>query len=582
VSQKNNILCLFYPTYLNKIFLILKYYIFPYFVFFLITFFLFRDNITLGMQFDEVIRINNLIPLINPDAEPYNQSIFNISLLGFTIPLMYKFYLSTALLIPYIPLFIFHDNLLFGLRFLYGFYFFLSISILFFILSKKLSYPVSFLTSLLVITSPVFYPEVFTGRAHSIQIIFLTLAVYFLYVFFEENRKSGYLFLGTFLFFIGANIEAFLLWVIAAVFFSSIIIFPQYWKIILESPKYCMILLLAFILGWLNFFIYNILSPFSTIKPLYLKIFDPVAYNQMPVDYVQTAPLLTDVSDKITIIFPSFFNRYGFVYCLIIIALIALYFLSAFQLVKSKQISEFKAYFFPFFCFCLVFIFILISPKTTRAGHYVYIIPLFEISIVTFFLLGEKIFNKKVFSRLLIISLICLVLMNSFVSSKEIISIKESKGVDHFSPAIFKLNEYFHNESLQSDHIVFLEWGMYTQLYFLNKGEFDVNSLVFQLYDTKSYDERKATLKKYFSKPYTPGDSDTLYFPLYHEGFDTRNDAILADFKQFVYENNGTLNKISTFYETNGDEAMSMYELEHASQFFDYVKKSNNKTMMIA
>ena len=151
---------------------------------------------------------------------------------------------------------------------------------------------------------------------------------------------------------------------------------------------------------------------------------------------------------------------------------------------------------------------------------------------------------------------------------------KETRGKNHFSPAIFELHDYIRTESLQSEDIIFLEWGMYTQLYFLNQGEFKINSLVFQLYDTRNYDERKAELIKLFTRQKNPLRSDKLYFPVYHDSFDKRNDAILNDFHRFIGENNGTLNKIMTFYETNGDEIIMVYELDNAPQFIETVKKN--------
>jgi hypothetical protein len=205
----------------------------------------------------------------------------------------------------------------------------------------------------------------------------------------------------------------------------------------------------------------------------------------------------------------------------------------------------------------------------------VFLIPFFEISIVSFFALSEKIFQKKYFSKILIIVLICLILINSSVTGREIAKEKETKGTYNFSPAIFELNDYIHDESIQSRDIVFLEWGMYAQLYFLNKGEFKINSLVFQLYDTKSYRERRSIFKNYFVNQRDILRSDTLYFPVYSEGVNSRNDAILTDFKRFVVENNGTVTRIKTFYETNGDKVIYVYRLDNATRFFDTVEQAS-------
>ena len=82
------------------------------------------------MQFDEVIRINNLLPFFYPNTQIYDQNIFSIHLFGYHIPLIYKFYLSSAMLFPYIPLALFKNDLLFGLRFFIWFLFlFIDISV---------------------------------------------------------------------------------------------------------------------------------------------------------------------------------------------------------------------------------------------------------------------------------------------------------------------------------------------------------------------------------------------------------------------------------------------------------------------
>ena len=577
--------------FINKTSQILKFYVIPYLVFFLVISFLFKDNISLGMQFDEVFRINNLIPLFYPAAEPYNQSIFSISFFGFTVPLMYKAYVSTAILIPYLPLLFFKNDLLFGLRFLYGFYFFLSISVFFFIMSKKFDYTISFLTSLLVITSPLFYPEALFGFAHCFHLIFLSLSIYFFYVFFKEKSENIYLFSGTFLLFFCANIEQYFLWVIAAIIISSILVFPHYWKIVLSSSKYFVIMVLACMLGGINFFIYNITFPFATIEPMYLKLFDPLTYNQQPVNFVQTPPLSEDIINKISIVFPSFFEGYGIVYQLIILILVALYIFMIFKIIKTHDFSKYGHYFFPFFCFCIIFLLILISPNTTRAGHYVFLILFFELSIVSFFYVSAKIFNKPYIFKLLIITLICLVALNFIVSEDEIHLIKESKGTNHYSPAIFEVNDFINNESLPYQNIIFLEWGMDPQLYFLNQGKIKVNSLVFELYDTKSYTERESVFKKIFMKRENFNGPYKLYFPLYTEGYITRDDAILSDlyycdayikrddtilsdFNRFVIQNHGTLKKVKTFYESDGSEVIILYELDNATQFQKTIKNN--------
>ena len=557
--------------FLKRIYRILVYSIGPYLVFLLIIAILFRDNITLGMEYDEVLRINNIIPMLNPHAEPYNQSIFTLSLFGLSVPLMYKFYLSSALLIPYLPLILFKNNLLFGLRFLYAFYFFVSISVFYFILTKKFSPTVSFLTSVLVITSPLFYPEALIGFAHCTHLIFLSLAVYCFYLFFERNQQSIYLFFGTFLLFFEANIEAYFLWVITALIITSIIIFPHYWKIVTSSIRYLLTIVCAILLGWINFVIYNIVYPFATIRPMVLKIVDPAQYNLQPVDFTPAAPLPEDIFFKLSQLFPDLYRGYGGIYLILIAALIILNIFLIFKTVKMQEFPRYGKYFFSFICFCLIFTLILISPNTTRAGHYVYLIPFLELSIVFAFLFSEQVFRNKYIPKLLVITLISMILLNCFVSGMELARYDRIKGKEYFSPAIFDLNTYINKESLPPEDIIFFEWGMSSQLYFLHDGEFKINRVDLQ-FEPTNYEERKAKLAGFFALQPNPVRSDTLYFPLYTGEFDSRNTATRTDFLRFVQEQNGTITKVQAFNESYGPEVIGMYALENSSQFLKNIR----------
>ncbi len=111
--------------------------VFFFLVFFLLVLivFLFRDSYYDGMNFDEVFRVNDLIPFVNKEAKYYNHSIFDLKIFGLKVPLVYKVYGSYFGLVFSFPIFLFRDYR-FGLRFFHLFYFAFSILFSLFVLLK--------------------------------------------------------------------------------------------------------------------------------------------------------------------------------------------------------------------------------------------------------------------------------------------------------------------------------------------------------------------------------------------------------------------------------------------------------------
>jgi len=543
-------------------------YAFAIFLILSITLLLFRGSFDQGMQFDEVFRLNNLLPLINSNAEPYDQSIFSIKIFGYSIPLMYKFYVSSAVLIKWLPLMIFNDYL-FGIRFLYITYFFISITTFFLILSRY-NYYYALITSALVATSPIFFPEVRIGFASSIHIFFLTLSLFLFYNFFNEKKRTIYLFLAIFILFFAANVEFYFIWVIASIILSSIFLFPDYWRIILTSYKYMVVAILGAFLGLFNFIVYNLLTGFSTFKPLFLKIFFPSEYNLNPIDYKLTPPLFEEVLLKLDSV-SSFFDGYGMLYLLVLAMISLLYLFITWKIIRMNKFHKYRTYILSFVCFLLIFFFILITPNTTRAGHYVYLVPFIELSVLSLIVLLSKIYNQKRIQIVAAFFLVILLTLNIFVSNSEIARVNITKGTGHFSPAIFDLNHYLNENDIESDDIVFLEWCMHSQLYFLNKGEFKINSLVFQLLG-KNKEERYIAFKSFFLSPHIQNRSTSLYFPVYakHMGLTTK--GIYEDFSNFIISYRGRLERIHTFYETNGDEIIQLYELKNTRELINNIR----------
>lgn len=546
------------------------------FMIFLILFslFLFRGHYNHGIEFDEVYRTNNIIPLINDNAEPYNQSILNIKLFGSNIPLMYKEYISTIFAIEYLPLKFFKDYA-FGLRLLYLIYFIVFVLGFFIIVSRYTKTDYAYALTLMAITSPFLYPDVTFGFVSIEHFLFIALSLYLFCNYFINKKNILYLFFASFIFSFSANLVFYNMWIIVALVLCSLIFFPRHWIYFLSSFKRITVVCAGFFLGLFNYFVYNISNGFPTIKPLFLKIFVPQEYNKNPIDFKPTQPLLEDITYKFSTIIKSFLGEYYFIYIILFLIILLIYIILLFKIIKIKRFQELKIYYFPLFVFILAFIFIIISPNTTRREHYARLVPLFEISFLMPLLLIEKIHTINRPIKILIIMLpISLITLNCYVSNMAISLYNKTHGEGLFSPAIFDLNEYIKKQHIPSENIVHLEWGMYAQLYFLQKGEYKINELVFPLLGAENEKARLDTLYNYFTSNKIK-NIDKLYFPIYNNHFKD----ISMSFLNFTKSYDGELSIEKVFYEKNGDEVFCIYRLDNVPAFIDRIKNRQMTTM---
>jgi hypothetical protein len=546
-------------------------YIFTILFFYLLSIILFWNNFFHGIQFDEVYRVNNLIPFFNPYSEPYTQAIFSINIFGTFIPIAYKSYISSATLLPHVPLF-FWDDYLMGIRDLYVLYFFLSIIVFFIILSRFVNFKFSFLTSLLLATSPILFPEIRFGFAYSLHIVILSIAFYFLYLF-KLKKKPIYLFMGIFLLFAGANIYFYFLWVIASLLITSIIFYKDFWKEILFSPKNVFVIVSALTLGFINFILYNLYSDFASFKPLISRIFFPSEYELNPIDYKFSPPLIEDIIRKFDAIM-NFFGDFGYIYLAIGTITLLLFGLVTIKLIKQNRLYDYKNYYFCLVNSILILAFILITPNTTRAGHYCFLIPFIQLTILSLVLLSTKIYKLKNIHVFGVAIFIILISLNGFITGGEITQSCEDRGKGYFSPAIFDLDEYIDKHQIDSKNILFVQWGMYSQLYFLNKGEFTIKSLVFQFLGAEDSQERVVLLEKFLISNYIENEQEELYFPIY-KGLDTKSKQIYEDTLSSLSLHGGKIDLIATFNETNGEPLIYLFKLSNTGAVVKNIQKSS-------
>ncbi|HTY13291.1 MAG TPA: hypothetical protein VMD02_03780 [Candidatus Omnitrophota bacterium] len=528
----------------------------------------FRGAMGRGMCYDEVNRVNNIIPLLNHHAQPYDQSIFSLRFHRFKVPLMYKQYISTVFVLKFLPIGLFHDYRT-GIRVLYFIYFVL-FALGTYAIAARYHRGYAALFTMLAITSPFLYPDV-TMNFATIDLIFLfTLAGHLLYTYFKSGDDLWYLFLAALAGAFACNLYFYNSWVIAAFLIASPFFFPEQWKTVLSSPRRIGVACAGIFIGLFNFIAYNLARGFPTVRPLFERIFNPRAYNTHPIDYKVSRPFLEDIVWKAHLI-KHYLGGHLFIYLILLAALAALYFLIVRLIVRSGRWAELRGYLIPPAALLITLAFILISPNTTRREHYYRLEPFLALAFVMPLPLAKKLFPDRSFiiKAALILPLLLLAL-NGWTSNDQISHYEQVDKNIYFSPAIYALNDYIDQRGIDSSDIVHTQWGMFTQLYFLNRGEYRIvgDRLTYQLLGAKNDAERFGALRDFFASDRAP-TGEALYFPVYAK---TPKDD---PFFKFIGAYGGKLSVAERFRNKNGTaDVILLYRLDRAPEFIARVKRS--------
>ena len=527
-----------------------------------VTSFLFRGWLQQGMQMDEVNRVINVIPLLNERADPIHQSTFTLNFFGVAIPLMYKEYISTACTLRFLPLAFFNDYL-FGLRALYWIYFVASAIILFLVLRSKQPYMATF-APLLMVTAPLYYPEIRIGFADSLHVLFLALGCHLLSRFVSNPDSRSSLFWGAFLLFFAANQMLYFSWVIVGMTLATLLLYPDLWFQYASSLRNWIVFIFAASLGMTNFLVYNVMSGFPTVSIFFKRIFLPEEYNKRPLDYAKTKPFLEDIGEKVSQV-PNFLGPHWKFFVAVTLLSFLVVLCCSLKWTREGRLRENRIYLLPFLGFSLILVLILISPKTTRAGHYVYVVPFLQIAVLTSVLLVGNLFKSRHQSRLFVVGVPILLVGANFVASNQIVTeINRTGGTGLYSPAVFEFTDYLTEQKIDARNVVFLTWGLHTQPYFLNKGDFRINQLVFRLIDESTKEEKRLVLKYFFSSSKAqPEQGNRLYFPLYAQRRGDINEALI----DLVESYGGTLKPERVFKERTGEDVIVLYRLDDVRNF---------------
>lgn len=478
-------------------------------LFAVITILLVVKEFNYGPYFDDVYRINNFMPLLNQNADTYeDQTISSITIGGRVIPLMYKLYISSVSILPFLPIGLF-ENPFMGLQVVKGLYFFAAMLIIFWLMAK---YNLKFaaILSLMVVTSPLFFVKLIAP----FHLILIPIAAWLLYLHFAKNKSNWYFFGGMFLLALCLNLKFYSAWVLASLFLSSIMFFPKQWKESIGSFKKILLTFFAVGIGAFNYIFYNIKENFPSLQPLFDKLFN--IENYQPIDLRVPKPFWVEIREQFDLI-AGFLNLKGTNTTILFIAInlfiLLLLVLSICKILQQKKFKEYKYYFFPLVNFFLILTFILITPNSTRAYHFTFLMPFYGLSIIFSVVLFYRNYKNLHLGRKFVYLVPSMfIALNIANSSALVLNIPPP---DRFhTKAIYELNDYLKENHIDSANVLHTEWGLYSQLYFLNKGEYQINSIVFDIIGKKSYQDKYEALKNALIN-ISNQRNQPLYLPVY-------------------------------------------------------------------
>lgn len=512
-----------------------------------------RGSLTAGVQFDEVFRFNNLIPLFEPGAEPYNQSICTLRVAGLKIPLVYKNYVSTLSVLPYAPAGFF-DDYVYGRRVTGMALNMLAVCLLCLSLAWRLRLPAAtslilvVLTGLLVVSNPLVYSGgIVDPLWHLAPVAVVILAL----PRSVEALSARRLFLLALMVGLTINVSFYSIWIAAAGVIAAVLLAPRdCWKVV-RCPKKLTAMIVGLVIGAANYVLYNIMSGFRSVMPLFDKLFRPEQYARHPIDMKSSAPLSVEIPAKLQRL-DLWMGDFSIPSVILWTAIGLTTLCLAIVLWRRSGARAAKLAVLPVVLFLLVFGMILISPNTTRSGHYMLLSPFLELTgvsvVVSIFVLWRPVRWAVAVAMLL---LAVIVGGNVYASWPKGERLARVGGTGRFSPAISDLHRYLLSHNIRDQQLAFLQWGFNSQLYCFNKGHFRANSWVFPLMGQKA--SRQQIMEGMFlSKVFA--SQDLMYFPLYHSASTAgdESESLLECLRRTVTEHGGSIRIEQTFFERDG------------------------------
>ncbi len=414
-----------------------------------------------GLHFDEVNRLNPLFALFNPAAYPNEQAIWSISLGSIKIPMMYKEYISSLSTFYMLPIVLFRNPII-GLKTMYIVYFGVEISSVYLYL-KRFNKNFALGVSLILLTNPLIYPDIFYGFANCFHVIFIILSLYQFEKYYQTNALKN-LFGGIFFICFGTNLSFYTIWNVVALLLSSMLIDFPLWKATLKNIKAIIVILSGAFLGLFNFILYNLLCGFPTVIKLFKYIFST---NEFEMDGVSNESLYESIIVTLKKV-DYMLNGKLSIYIVLITLIISFWTLLAILKINKKTKID-RHTFYPILIVIFTIVCLLISPKPRFAYHWLRLSPALEILIVLSFVLLKRCFFGHLHSLPYIATAFFLIF--AFWQCNE--KVRDSKvAVEkfHLSNDYEFLANFFKRNDVRNEQIFYLEWGIEAPVYLATKG----------------------------------------------------------------------------------------------------------------
>jgi hypothetical protein len=507
---------------------------------------LFRGREDYGMNYDEVLRLAPYLRLVHPEAAKVDQAIYSLKLGTVSIPIMLKSYISSLGPLSLVPA-LFFERQPAGLRLIEMLYFLICVSILFLFL-RGYDFALAAWTSLLVATAPHLYPEVRFGFVTLLHVVFLVAAAVLARKGMKRPTETLPWFGAGVAVGLCVNVLFYSLWTLAGLASALCVVFPQEtWNVIRRVSRVGAFAA-GVAVGAVNFVIFNLATAGGSLRPLWVGLFDRTEYNRDPIDYRVLPQFSVEISNKLrelaqivgegqTIAAAAFAAIVGLMIVTFVVGAVVLRRRGPWEL-------RHRACFFSPVAFTVSFLAILVTPKSGRAGHWAFVSPLLELAIVSVALLvaRELLPSLSVAQRRGILAGGLTIVAGLFfaMSNFAVVQANATKGEFSFSPAIYAINDELSKRAPGNFEAIAVDWGFWSQLYFLSNGRLPVTELSFRLANQK-YAAARDVLGTELARLYEP-DKQILF--LFH-GWDVLPGAG-KNFRRFVAEMGGKLD-VRTF-----------------------------------
>ncbi|MDR1293383.1 MAG: hypothetical protein LBK59_00250 [Bifidobacteriaceae bacterium] len=445
-----------------------------------VTVVMFWNGRAFGMAFDEVSRANNVWVWLNPDAVPQQQEVSSLTIFGHMVPLMFKTYVSAALVPWYLPLGLFADPLT-GIRLLYAIYTFAGAATGF-LAFRRLWYWPATVVPLLCLTSPLMYPEVLYGFVTVLHVMPLIISARLVVGYFRSGSRWA-LFGAAAFAGLAINISFYSAWVVVGLGVSFVIVNPRRAWSAVRHWRNLVAVVAGAAIGLFNYVYYNVTQGFPTVRVFTDRIFALDAYNEHAIDGVASQGVLTEVGERLGLL-PRYMDGVGPVAVALWAGCLAVCAAVAFTAIRTRSWASYRWYFLPVIGAVIAFGAILISPNADRAGHFGMLVGVIESALVCTYLMAAKAFGpaipalrRRALPAILVGVLACTGALSSRVAIDRELRIG---GRNEHSTAIFGLVDYV-LDNVPSSQLLQVQWGSYSQLFFFTRGEYATPGVVFQV-----------------------------------------------------------------------------------------------------